>query len=117
MSYVLDGIKTAMELRSYGEITMAVCPCGWESQRWQSWQDRVGSELSASMRFHYAHCPKAGGLPSSGALLRELTAREPTYETGTGDVECVYCGSEYNFEAHRHGPGCPWWLAVLEVGG
>ena len=46
MSYVLDGIKTAMEL----DVTGVRCPCGFLTFTW--------ADLNAA-RFHYTHCPQA----------------------------------------------------------
>ena len=67
MSYVLDGIPTAMTVLddavqckpilnratgvvTYSESAVIECPCGW----------RAGAELNA-LRFHYTHCPQAKG--------------------------------------------------------
>ncbi len=64
MSYVLDGIKTAIDQDSrliHNVVTKAVmgtmvtyeCPCGWKLTSVGGDDERV------ALRFHYAHCPQA----------------------------------------------------------
>lgn len=72
MSYVLNGIKTAMvEAKSgdrYNYRHSVTCPCGWvttSSGGGIAWQDVNVSAL----RFHYTHCPQAKVAPE--AEMRE----------------------------------------------
>ena len=64
MSYVLDGIETAMEARSYvrdwlpyGTIGYVRCPCKWRTPTWRA-RRMARSDLHA-LRFHYAWCEQA----------------------------------------------------------
>lgn len=62
MSYVLDGIPTAMVKYHEGGHDLAghrewvECPCGFRSPM-SSFSDREPDP--AALRFHYTHCPKA----------------------------------------------------------
>lgn len=62
MSYVLDGIKTAMmELET--PLLRVDCPCGFSKV---GTYDLEGKERwRAALRFHYTHCPQAR-LPAPG---------------------------------------------------
>ena len=53
--YVLDGIKTAMEVQNDEFQVRAKCACGAE---WFN-TTRDLHEQRASLRFHYTHCPQA----------------------------------------------------------
>ena len=61
MTYVLDGIKTAMVKTVHGDkgVLDIDCPCGWGTvwPQLRSW-DEVEAD-SAALRFHYTHCPEA----------------------------------------------------------
>lgn len=63
MSYVLDGIETAMTKTVDGQFVLIVCPCGWEGG-WENSSIARGvpgyhNGREAALRFHYTHCPKA----------------------------------------------------------
>lgn len=70
MSYVLDGIETAMvegDMVTMGAImgTTYACPCGHSTADWRSTTAdleevrAVEESLLAELRFHYAHCEQA----------------------------------------------------------
>ena len=69
MSYVLDGIETAMEIvETMGcdpREVVSTCPCGWSTMRIVK-NPSEALEVYASARFHYTHCPQARVAPKGG---------------------------------------------------
>ena len=66
MSYVLDGIKTAMVARDGADGELGYVPARWECPcGWGSAYSIFGSapesnhQILAALRFHYTHCPQA----------------------------------------------------------
>ena len=64
MSYVLDGIPTAMveeheTVGGHSNGSTVRCPCGW--QRWDvsSFTEDYRSTARSVLRFHYTHCEMA----------------------------------------------------------
>lgn len=73
MSYVLDGIETAMrvEIEEYNgsfpdEIVTVRCACGWSHEDHR--------DARPTIRFHYTHCPKAKKAPRHGFTREDVGA-------------------------------------------
>ena len=78
MSFVLDGIPTAMVESDYNGFDgsklgdQVECPCGWVKVT--SPRDMAEDEsVAAALRFHYTHCSRARGY---GLDLRGATTGE-----------------------------------------
>ena len=84
MSYVLDGIETAMEEQDWGTFRAINCPCGWSYQR------KVDNAGRAALRFHYTHCPKAKPLVDyveGYGVIRNAANTTPDSETNEPEPE------------------------------
>ena len=71
MTYVLDGIKTAMVKVFDDDGITVTCPCGEDICEWDpmdgSMEERAYMfNAWAALRFHYTHCPQARVAPKGG---------------------------------------------------
>jgi hypothetical protein len=68
MSYVLDGIRTAMVWAEDVVPPTLRCPCGWAGAALAQWSGRYSNQDPLALRFHYEHCRQARGFAPADEL-------------------------------------------------